>query len=322
MNMIVAVTGICSGLGKALVPKLQQDPMIDKIIGIDVSAYVGAPEKIEFFQVDVRDKEGLEGALKKVEVLVHLAFIVNPKKLPKRKIIYDINVNGSENVFQAAAKNMVKKIIHLSSQSVYGHVKACPSIVTEEAPRLGMKTTNFYYSHTKALVEQYLDEFETIYPDIVVIRFRPPVIMGPHFVQNTGILTTVNKKRIYTLLPASAEKKTSLQLIHEDDLTDILLRAIKSDLRGAYNVSSNILPDFSIFMIQEYGMKVTKIPRFLAKVAVKFGSIWPKLRWLQAILYNSLLNTEKLEHELNWKPKYSTEECIREINTIETIKKQ
>ncbi len=312
--MIVAVTGICSGLGKALVPKLQQDPMIDKIIGIDVSAYEGAPEKIEFFQVDVRDKEELERALKNAEVLVHLAFIVNPKKLPKRKTIYDINVNGSKNVFQAAAKNKVSKIIQLSSQSVYGHVKACPSIVSEDAPRFGMKTTNFYYSHTKALVEQYLDEFETLYPDIIVVRFRPPIISGPHFIQNMGIFTTVNKKRIYTILPESADKKASLQLIHEEDLTDILMCAIKSDLRGAYNVSSNILRDFPKFITREYRVKITKIPRFLAKIAVKFGRIWPKLGWAQAILYNSLLNTEKIEHELGWKPKHTTEECIREIN--------
>ncbi|HUY01077.1 MAG TPA: NAD-dependent epimerase/dehydratase family protein [Candidatus Deferrimicrobium sp.] len=312
--MIVAITGINSGLGRSLVPKLQKDPLIDKIIGIDISDYSGAPEKIEFFKVDVRDKEGLEGALKNAEILIHLAFIVNPKKLPNLKIIYDINVNGSQNVFQAAVKNSVKKIVHLSSQSVYGHLKECPSIVSEETPRLGIKTTNFYYAHTKALVEQYLDEFEKLYPDIKVIRFRPPIITGPHFIQNRGLFTARNKKRIYTILPESADKIASLQFIHEEDLTDILILAIKRDLRGAYNVSSNILRDFSEFMNHEYGVKITKIPRFLAKLAVRLGRIWPKLRWAQAILYNSLLDTQKIEHELGWKPKYTTEECIREIN--------
>jgi len=312
--MIVAVTGINSGLGRSLVPKLQKDPLIEKIIGIDISDYAGAPEKIEFFKVDVRDKEGLERALKNAEVLVHLAFIVNPKKLPKLKTIYDINVNGSKNVFQAAAKSSVKKVIHLSSQSVYGHLKECSSIVSEEAPRLGIKTTNFYYAHTKALVEQYLDELEKLYPTITVIRFRPPIIAGPHFIQNRGLFTAKNKKRIYTLLPEGPGKCASLQFIHEEDLTDILLSAIKRDLHGAYNVSGGVLQDFSEFMNQEYGVKITKIPRFLAKFAVRLGRIWPKLRWAQAILYNSLLDTGKIEHELDWKPKYTTEDCIREIN--------
>jgi UDP-glucose 4-epimerase len=312
--MIVAVTGINSGLGRSLVPKLQKDPLIEKIIGIDLSEYMGAPEKIEFFKVDVRDKAGLERALKSAEVLVHLAFIVNPKKLPKLKTVYDINVNGSQTVFQAAAESSVKKIIHLSSQSVYGHLKECPVIVSEEAPRLGIKTTNFYYAHTKALVEEYLDAFEKLYPAIMVIRFRPPIISGPHFIQKRGLFTAKNKKRIYTIFPESADGVASLQFIHEEDLTDIILAAIKGDLHGAYNVSGNVLRDYSTFMNQEYGVKIIKIPRFLARFAVRLGRIWPKLRWAQAILYNSLLDTTKIEHELGWHPKYSTEDCIREIN--------
>ncbi|MDD1777219.1 MAG: NAD-dependent epimerase/dehydratase family protein [Candidatus Helarchaeota archaeon] len=312
--MIVAVTGINSGLGRTLVPKLQRESLIEKIIGIDISDYAGAPEKIEFFKVDVRDREGLERALRSTEVLVHLAFIVNPKKLPKLKTIYDINVNGSKSVFQAAAADSVKKIIHLSSQSVYGHLKECPPVVSEEAPRLGIKTTNFYYAHTKALVEEYLDEFEKLHPDIAVIRFRPPIIVGPHFIQKRGLFTAKNKKRIFSISPEGPGNSTSLQFIHEEDLTDILITAIKRDLHGAYNVSGDLLQDYSEFMKQEYGVKITKIPRVLAKLAVRLGRIWPKLRWAQAILYNSLLDTDKIEHDLGWKPKYTTEACIREIN--------
>ena len=148
----MAVTGINSGLGGALVPKLQKEPTVEKIIGIDISEYKGNPEKVEIHKLDIRDQEGMERALKGVDVLIHLAFIVVPKKLPKLKIIYDINVNGSKIIFNAAAKNKVDKIIYISSQSVYGHIKECPKIVTEEHDRLGIKTTNFYYSHTKALV--------------------------------------------------------------------------------------------------------------------------------------------------------------------------
>ncbi len=314
MNINVAVTGICSGLGKSLISKLQNDPLIGKIIGIDISDYAGAPEKIQFFKVDVRDREGLERALKTTDVLIHLAFIVNPKTIPKIKTIYDINVNGSKCVFQAAATNSVKKIIHLSSQSAYGHLKECPSIVTEEAPRLGIKTTNFYYAHTKALVEEYLDEFEKQYPAIIITRFRPPIISGPHFNQKRGIFSATDKKRIMLPSPRGADKVSPVQIIHEEDLTDLLLCAIKRDLPGAYNISGCTLQDLGQFMNQQYGVKIVYIPRFLMQFAVKLGRIWPKLRWALAVLYNSLLDTRKIEQNLGWTPKYTTEECIREIN--------
>lgn len=311
--MIVAVTGINSGLGRTLVPKLQHERAIEKIIGIDISEYKDNPEKIEFIRMDVRDADGMERALKGADVLVHLAYIVVPKKIPKLKLIYDINVNGSKTVFQAAAKNSVKKIIHLSSQSVYGHVKECPKIVKEDALRLGIKTTNFYYSHTKALVEEFLDQFEKDFP-ISVIRLRPPVITGPHFLQNLGLLDFRNKKRATTAIPANHDGKLPIQLIHEEDLTDIVMMAIMKDMRGAYNVGSNILPDLEEFAKWEYGLKVRRLPQFLVKLGIKAGRIWKSLIWAQAILYNSLLNTEKIEQEFNWKPKYSTEACITEIN--------
>jgi UDP-glucose 4-epimerase len=311
--LIVGITGICSGLGSALVPKLQTDPDIEKIVGIDIAEYEGNLDKIDYYQLDVRDGEGIEQALNGVEVLFHLAFIVIPKKLPKLKIIYDINVNGSKTVFQAAAKNGVKKIIYISSQAVYGHVKECPKVVTEESPRLGIKTSNFYYSHTKALVEEYLDEFEEAYPKIKVIRFRPPVIAGENFIQNLGLLDSGKRKT--RLFPQIKKEGLGLQLVHEDDLTNAMITALKEDIHGAFNVASNILPDLAAFIAQEYGVKVIRIPipHFLIKFAIGLGRIWTILTWLQAILYSSSLNTEKIEKLLNWHPKYSTEDCLRDL---------
>ncbi|MHA1263622.1 MAG: NAD-dependent epimerase/dehydratase family protein [Candidatus Helarchaeota archaeon] len=309
--MIVAITGINSGLGKALVPKLLREPSVEKIIGIDINPLEENTEKIEIYQVDVRNYEGIRNALNAVDVLIHLAFIVVPKKLPKQRVIYDINVNGSKTVFSAAAEQGVQKIIYLSSQSVYGHVKDCPRIVTEDAPRLGIKTTNFYYSHTKALVEEFLDEFEETYPDIVVVRFRPPIIAGPHFTENFNIF--LGKKHWNSISPEKGKEKLGLQLIHEDDLTDVLTYAITRNLRGAYNIASNVIEDIDDFIATEFHLKIRHFPRFLVKLGVRFGRLWTKLQWLQAVLYQSLLNTDKISKILNWKPRYSTEDCLREL---------
>jgi len=312
--MIVAVTGICSGLGTALLPKLQQETSIEKIIGIDLAEYKGDSKKIEYYKVDVRDKAGIKRALYKVDVIIHLAFIVIPKKLPSLQEIYDINVNGSKNVFSVAAKKGVSKIIYLSSQSVYGHVKECPRIVKEEAPRLGIKTTNFYYSHTKALVEEFLDQFKQNYPHIAVIRLRPPIITGPHFMENLGLFKMAGKR--FVIHPFHRKNRFALQLIHENDLTDIMIKVIKKDIRGAYNVGGRILPDFRI-LYDKYGVLSIPLPTFLLNLVIPLGRIWPKLSWLQALKYNSLLNTEKIERELGWKAKYSTKQCIEELNKMD-----
>ncbi len=297
--MNVAMTGISSGLGQALVPKLQQDPSIDKIIGIDLNAFQG--EKIQFFKVDVRDQEQLEGILKGVDVLIHLAFIVIPKKLPKKKIIYDINVNGSKTVFHAAAKNNVKQIIHLSSQSAYGHVPECPEVVDEGSPLLGIETKNFYYSRTKAVVERYLDEFEKEFPNIKIVRIRPPIITGPHFIQNLDLFINDGKTK-KTVMTINHQGKIPLQLIHEDDLTDVIMLAIKNDLHGAFNVAGRLIPDTKEFLKKEQDVELKTYPRWLINFLIKLGRIYTKASWLQALKYNSIMNTEKIEKTLNWKP--------------------
>ena len=64
---IVAITGASGYLGKLLVPTLQKDRKIERIIGIDVQPPIDPPKskKFEFVQTDVRDAgivEAIKGA--------------------------------------------------------------------------------------------------------------------------------------------------------------------------------------------------------------------------------------------------------------------
>jgi len=109
--MIIAITGISSGLGKALVPRLQDDPEIERIIGIDITDYNGNHHKIQFYREDIRNFDIINKILKQADILIHFAFIVSPNKKYSIKEIYDINIKGSINVFRASANNNIKKII-------------------------------------------------------------------------------------------------------------------------------------------------------------------------------------------------------------------
>lgn len=311
--MIVGVTGISSGLGRSLIPKLQKDPDIEKIVGIDIADYPGNSEKIEFHKIDIRDFEELKLVFKGVDVLIHLAFIVVPENMPKLRDIYDININGSIRVFKAAS-NYVKKIIHMSSVAAYGHLDEMSNLVYEDSPILGIKTKNFYYSHCKGLLEKYLDFFEKKFPDIILTRFRPPIISGENFFNNVKIFELLNKIKIIS----KNKRHNFTQLIHQDDLTDVIMIALKEDHSGAFNISSNPI-NFDAYLKKIFGnTRQFPVPQILLDLIIKLGKICKPLSrytgWLQAAKNNGILITKKIQNEFGgWKPKYTTEDCFDEI---------
>ena len=91
-------------------------------------------ERFVFDEVDVRTPS-LEARLGGVDVLVHLAFIMDP--IADENEMRDVNVNGTQNVLRAAGKAGVRKIIYTSSATVYGAHPDNPIPLTEEAPSTG-----------------------------------------------------------------------------------------------------------------------------------------------------------------------------------------
>ncbi|MHA1512345.1 MAG: NAD-dependent epimerase/dehydratase family protein, partial [Promethearchaeota archaeon] len=147
--MRVGITGISSTLSRCLIPKLIEDPNIEQIIGLDLKPLNGEiHSKIKFVKGDVRDLSDLRSAFKDVDVLIHMAFVVIDS-IPDPETIYDINFNGSKNVFNIAAELKIKKVIYSSSIAAYGRNISNSELLTEESPILGNEFVSFYYPYTK-----------------------------------------------------------------------------------------------------------------------------------------------------------------------------
>jgi uncharacterized protein YbjT (DUF2867 family) len=78
-GLTVAVTGPTGTFGFGLVPLLQADPRIGRIVGIarrpfDPSAHGWS--KMEYRRGDVRDSDALRDAFEDADVVVHLAFMI------------------------------------------------------------------------------------------------------------------------------------------------------------------------------------------------------------------------------------------------------
>ena len=85
-DLTVAVTGPTGTFGAGLIPLLQDDDRIARVIGIARRPFDPAERgwtKMEYRQGDVRDPEALQEAFRGADVVVHLAFLITGNAVPE-----------------------------------------------------------------------------------------------------------------------------------------------------------------------------------------------------------------------------------------------
>src|SRR5437870_12456866 len=116
-------------------PLLQTDDRIARVVGIARRPFDPASEgwtKMEYRQGDVREAATLEEAFAGADVVVHLAFLITGNA--SRETIRAINVEGTLNVFRAAAAAGARRFVYASSVAAYGFHSDNPVPMTEEHP--------------------------------------------------------------------------------------------------------------------------------------------------------------------------------------------
>ena len=80
-----------------------------------------APHRQEVLhhRVDVLDLPAVQGAVAGYEVVVHVAGIPHPLNDPAKRV-FDVNVNGTFNLLEAAAQAGIQKFVFTSSESTLG----------------------------------------------------------------------------------------------------------------------------------------------------------------------------------------------------------
>jgi len=300
--MRVGITGISSTLGSCLIPKLIEDPNVEQIIGIDLKPLNGEiHSKIKFVKGDVRVLSDLKRAFKNIDVLIHMAFVVIGS-IPDPKTIYVINFEGTRNVFNIAAKLGIKKVIYSSSIAAYGKNISNSKFLTEQSPILGHEFTSFYYPYTKALVENFIADFEKKHPEIKITIFRPHVIIGPQFLSNTNNFKLsfgqlISKRRVYWRIGNKNMGTSLIQFTDENDLVNVMYYAVSNSFPGVYNIAGE--PFDITEIISDLGKKVKYIPWWLVEGFLTLLGIFSKKarnngKWLHFSKKPLIMNCSKL----------------------------
>jgi dihydroflavonol-4-reductase len=121
---------------------------------------------------DVTDLDSLLAAMPGVDVVFNVAAISQYWR-NATNAIYKVNVGGAQNVFDAAARSGVKRIVHTSSAAAVGIIRG--RAATEDDP-FNQPPDRFPYGHSKWLAEAIVRERVQAGQDIVMVN--PAAIIG------------------------------------------------------------------------------------------------------------------------------------------------
>ena len=141
-----------------------------------VEKIVGQP--IPFYEVDIRDREGLEKVFAQhtFDCCIHFAGLkAVGESVQKPWEYYENNIGGTLVLVDVMRKHGLKNIIFSSSATVYGAPETMP--ITEDCPK---GTVTNPYGQTKSMLEQVLTDIQKADPqwNVVLLRYFNPI--GAH----------------------------------------------------------------------------------------------------------------------------------------------
>ena len=130
---------------------------------------------------DVLDIESLTRALSGCDLVFHVAAVSEYWRTPPGQI-YNVNVDGTRNVLQAAERNRVQRFVFTSSVAVLGRPRYAGEVMTESHPYNHYRIP-FHYGLSKLLAEAEVQRFIKRGIDAVIVN--PATVIGQrdiHFI--------------------------------------------------------------------------------------------------------------------------------------------
>ena len=178
--MRILITGTAGFIGSNLAVRLIKENLKTEIgnrfevIGVDNLSYglrENIPAGVEFHQLDIREKNIYE-LFEGVDVVFHLAAknCINDCQLDPVETA-DINVTGTVNVFEAAKRAKVRKVVYAESSALYEGTDVFPTPEAEIKPES-------IYSVSKLSSMYFAKAYQTFY-DLQLTALRYFCVYGP-----------------------------------------------------------------------------------------------------------------------------------------------
>jgi UDP-glucose 4-epimerase len=304
------ITGGSGYIGSRLTEILAARDETERIVNLDRRPPARSQAKAEFVPGDVRDRRALRLLLdrERPQALVHLAFLLNPIRDEAR--MYDVDVNGTQSVLDAAGEAGTPQVLVTSSATAYGAFPDNPRPIAEDWPVRGQP--DFSYARDKADADRLCQLWALEHPERVMTIVRPCIVFGPSV---DNYISRSWESSI--LMPIMDGVDEEFQLVHEDDVVGAIVALLDARAPGAFNVAA----DGTLRWGESARMIGLRTRRLSFKAARRIYAIAWALRAprvesppgnLSFVRYPWLVSNEKLKAETGWRPSADTREVFVE----------
>jgi UDP-glucose 4-epimerase len=312
---VVAVTGAAGYIGSRVVWQLQRDHPDWEVLALD-NFYLGDVRRIGDVivrDVDIRDREQLEGVLEGTDAVVHLAAISGVDDCTDHPALaYEVNVVGTMNVAWCC-KQTNTPLAFPFSMAVVGDPVSFP--IQVEDPREPLN----WYGETKVLGERMIEELSR--DSFPAHLFMISNLYGGHTIGDREITkgTVINffvdqvlaGKPITVYEPGTQSRN----FVHVRDVANAFCLSVQRLLdTEATGVSKFEVASSSDPSVRQVGEAVQRVARDLRGVDVDLEMV-ANPRENETLVDRFDVDTGRIESALGWSPEWTIEESVRNLLT-------
>lgn len=295
VSMEVLVTGSRGFIGRKIVEELKKRKYAVKEFDLELGN-------------DLLKEKDCEGAVKGVNVVIHLAAELNEES----PLLWKVNVDGTKNLVKAAAKNRVGRFIFASSVGVYGDTKERVDEESEFAPKTD-------YEKSKVEAEKVLEGFQE---EISITILRPAIVLGANKYWEKNLKVV---RKGFPLIGNGGNKWQTVDV--KDVVSAVVFVLERKETEGEDYIvaeeNASSLKELILEMKKNLGMeeKVWGVPEGLGKILFFFyitffrilgKDVGFRVAHIDRLCRDRFYSVEKLK-KLSWKPEYDMKKSVKEM---------
>ena len=224
----VAVTGGCGYLGRALIARLVASGC--EVVSIDLGEH--APPGSQPVRADIRDYTALRDAFSDVDTVFHTAALIaiaQERFTPpaRRRLVYEVNVVGTENAIRAARDVGASAFVHASTFNV---VMDHPIDGSDESLPYATNSKDLY-TLSKIAAERAVLAADSAEDGLRTCAIRPGGIWGPG--EGSVMMDRFAQELARGAFKATiGDGATPLDNSHVENVVDAMLLAARALRRG------------------------------------------------------------------------------------------